>query len=85
MQKALDFYNQALPLSRAVGNRRGEAIMLSNTAKVERDRGNLIEARARIEEALTTFESLRTKIASQELRSSYFATVQDYTIFTLIS
>ncbi|MCA1626883.1 MAG: CHAT domain-containing protein, partial [Acidobacteria bacterium] len=35
-------------------------------------------ARTRIEEALTIVESLRTKIGSQELRSSYFATVQKY-------
>jgi CHAT domain-containing protein/tetratricopeptide (TPR) repeat protein len=77
-QKALDLYNQALPLNRAVGDRSGEADTLASIATVERDRGNLTEARVRIEEALTIVESLRTKIASQELRSSYFATVQQY-------
>ncbi|WP_396442845.1 tetratricopeptide repeat protein, partial [Limnospira sp. PMC 1042.18] len=29
-QTALDYYNQALPLSRAVGDRRGEATTLNN-------------------------------------------------------
>jgi len=77
-QKALDYYKQALPLERAVGDRSGEANTLASFATVERDRGNLIEARAQIEAALTIVESLRTKIASQELRSSYFATVQKY-------
>ncbi|MBA4122873.1 MAG: tetratricopeptide repeat protein [Acidobacteria bacterium] len=77
-QKALDYYNQALPFSRAVGDRSGEASTLAAIARVDRDRSNLVEARARIEEALTIVESLRTKIAGQELRSSYFATVQQY-------
>lgn len=77
-RKALDHFNQALPLRRIVGDRGGEAVTLADIAKSERDRGNLIEARARIEAALTIVESLRTKIASHELRSSYFATVQQY-------
>ncbi len=76
-QKTLDYYNQALPLLRAVGYRIGEANTVANIAKFEFDRGDLIEARARSEEALTIVESLRTKIASQESRSSYFATVQN--------
>ncbi|MEH1966037.1 CHAT domain-containing protein, partial [Nostoc sp.] len=33
-QKALDFYNQALPLTRAVGDRSGEAVTLSNIGAV---------------------------------------------------
>ncbi len=77
-QKALDFYNQALPLIRIVGNPQSEANTIAKIALVERDRGNVFEARERIEEALTIVESLRTKIASQELRSSYFATVQQF-------
>ncbi len=77
-QKALDFYNQALPLSRAVGNPESEANTLYGIASVARDQGNLEESLAQIEAALVIIESLRTKIASQELRSSYFATVQDY-------
>src|SRR5262249_12887044 len=34
---------------------------------------HLTEARSRLEEALTIIESLRVKVASQELRASYFA------------
>src|SRR5262249_25379252 len=33
-QKALDYYNQSLPLTRAVGDRRGEAITLNNIGRV---------------------------------------------------
>ncbi|XZN98457.1 MAG: CHAT domain-containing protein [Microcoleus sp.] len=77
-QKALDYYNQSLPLSRAVGDRSGEASTLHNIAINKRDRGNLTEALNDIEASLKIIENLRTKIASPELRSSYFATVQDY-------
>jgi tetratricopeptide (TPR) repeat protein len=33
-QKALEFYNQALPLFRAVGDREGEATTLNNISRV---------------------------------------------------
>jgi CHAT domain-containing protein len=77
-QKAAENYAAALPLFRAVGNRSGEAMSLSNTASIARDDGRLAEARTNIEAAITIIESLRTKIVNQELRASYFATVQDY-------
>ncbi len=77
-QQALDYYSQALPLLRAVGDRRSQASTLSNVALVERTRGNFTAALANIEAAITILESLRTKIGSQELRSSFFATVQGY-------
>ncbi len=77
-QKALEYYNQALPLSRAVGNRSKEAITLSNIADVERDRGNLNQALTQTEAAIKIIEDLRTSIVSQELRTSYFASVQGY-------
>ena len=75
-QKALEYFSQSLPLSRAVGDRSLEATTLSNIAVVKRDRNNLTEALNDIESSLKIIESLRTKIASPELRSSYFATVQ---------
>ncbi|MCF3613901.1 tetratricopeptide repeat protein, partial [Planktothrix agardhii] len=78
MQQALDYYNQALPLLRAVGDRRVEATTLSNFAYLKRNQGNLSEALTDIETAITIVEDLRTKIGSQELRQSFFATVQDY-------
>jgi CHAT domain-containing protein/Tfp pilus assembly protein PilF len=77
-QKALEYYSQSLPLSRAVDYRVGEALTLYSIAAAKRDRGNLTEALTDIEASLKIIESLRTKIASPELRASYFATVQDY-------
>ncbi|WP_445299913.1 CHAT domain-containing protein [Microcoleus sp. AT3-D2] len=77
-QKALEYYSQSLPLSRAVGDRSVEAVTLYNIANAKRDRNNLTEALNDIESSIKIIENLRTKIASPELRSSYFATVQNY-------
>jgi CHAT domain-containing protein/Tfp pilus assembly protein PilF len=77
-QKALEFYNQALSLKRAVGDRGGEATTLYNVAVLQRSQGNLKQALTLMDSAITIIEDLRTKISSQELRASYFATVQDY-------
>jgi CHAT domain-containing protein/Tfp pilus assembly protein PilF len=77
-QKALQFYNQALPLRRAVGDKGGEANTLRNIAYLQRSQGKLNEALTKIESAINIIEELRTKITSQNLRASYFATVQGY-------
>jgi CHAT domain-containing protein len=77
-QKALEYYSQSLPLSRAVGDRAGEALTLFNMASAKRAQNNLTEALNDIESSIKIIENLRTKIASPELRSSYFATVQDH-------
>jgi CHAT domain-containing protein/Tfp pilus assembly protein PilF len=82
-QKALDHYLQALALCRETGNRGGEAMTLYRLARAERDRGNLEEARTHIEAALNLIESLRTKVASQELRASYLASRQSYYEFDI--
>jgi tetratricopeptide (TPR) repeat protein/CHAT domain-containing protein len=76
LQKALEFYDRALPLLQAVGDRGGEARTLSNLAILQRSQGNLKEALTLIENSITIVEDLRTKIGPQELRTSYFATVQ---------
>ncbi|WP_445251512.1 CHAT domain-containing protein [Microcoleus sp. Pol14C6] len=76
--KALEYYSQSLALHRAVGDRAGEAVSLYNMASAKRDHNNLTEALNDIEASIKIIENLRTKIASPELRSSYFATVQNY-------
>ncbi|WP_233153845.1 CHAT domain-containing tetratricopeptide repeat protein, partial [Scytonema sp. HK-05] len=77
-QKALQYLNQALPLLRAVGYRSGEALILSNIAYLERNRGNLEQSLKQIEAAIKIIEDLRTKVVNQDLRTSYFASVQGY-------
>jgi CHAT domain-containing protein/Tfp pilus assembly protein PilF len=82
-QKALDYYNQALTLRRTIGDLNGEAATLYHIARLERGRGNLVEARNRIEAALATVESLRANIESQRLRVSFFASVRQYHEFNV--
>ncbi len=77
-QKALEYFGQSLPLFRAVGYRSGEANTLYGIAYAKRAQGNLTEALNDMESSLKIIENLRTKIASPELRTSYFATVQNY-------
>jgi len=77
-QKALEKFNEALPLRRAVGDRNGEADTLLGIARVEQKRGNLTQARQTVEQAIGLVESLRTNIAGQELRASYFASRQEF-------
>ncbi len=73
-----EYYNQALQFWRAVGDRYGEAATLYTLASLSRDQGNLTAALTQIEASLTIIEDLRTQVASQELRTFYFATVQNY-------
>jgi CHAT domain-containing protein len=77
-RKALDCYHEALPIWRDLGDRSSEAATLANLARVERDTGDLEESRRRLEAALAITETLRIKIASQQLRASYFGATQLY-------
>jgi CHAT domain-containing protein/predicted negative regulator of RcsB-dependent stress response len=76
-RKALSLYRQALTLSRDAGDQRGEASMLYKVARAERDDGDLEQALTDIKAALQISESQRTKVARQDLRSSFFASVND--------
>jgi hypothetical protein len=78
IQKALEYYNEALLLRRDVGDRNGEAATLLGIARVEQTRGNLSLARQTIEQAIGIIESLRTNIADQALRASYFASRHEF-------
>jgi CHAT domain-containing protein/tetratricopeptide (TPR) repeat protein len=78
MQKALEKYNETLLIRRDVDDRNGEAVTLLRIAQVEQKRGNLTQARQTVEQAIGLIESLRTNIAGQELRASYFASRQEF-------
>ena len=80
-QEALHYLNRALALRRAVGDQIGVAASLYQIARLERQRGNLTAARILVEEALERAESLRNKVASQRLRATYFASLQEYREF----
>jgi CHAT domain-containing protein/Tfp pilus assembly protein PilF len=78
-EKAMEYFNKSLPLYRILGSyRRDEARALFGLARVERDRGNLVEARRQIEAALSLIDSVRADAGSQQQRASYFALVQKY-------
>lgn len=77
-QKAMEYFNRALPLTQAVGDRIVETATLYSMARIERDRGRFIEARARMESSLAIIESLRSMVSAQELRETFFASKQDH-------
>lgn len=77
-QKGSDSYRGALQLWQMVRDRNGEAITLYNIARLERDRGNLLEAHKWIAAALDIVQSLRKNVISQQLRISYFASKYNY-------
>ncbi|MGH9800513.1 MAG: CHAT domain-containing protein, partial [Blastocatellia bacterium] len=77
-QKAFENFNRAAELSRAISDPALEAKAKYEIARVKLDVGELDQSRSQIEDTLNIVESLRTKVASQELRASYFATVQKY-------
>jgi CHAT domain-containing protein len=68
----------ASPLSNVGGEKAQEALSLYNRAYIERDRGNFDSALTQIEDAIAIVENLPTNIPREELRASYFATVQGY-------
>jgi CHAT domain-containing protein/Tfp pilus assembly protein PilF len=76
--KALDYLGRSSALRVATPERPAEALTRYWVARVRRDQGDLTGALREIETAVTIVESLRSKIASHELRASYFATVGEY-------
>ena len=77
-QNALASLNEALQISRNIGDRLSESDILGCFAQLERDRGNLTEAKRLLETGLTTIESLRVNLKSQQLRASFFASYRKY-------
>jgi WD40 repeat protein/CHAT domain-containing protein len=78
ISQAAESYNQALSLSQQLGYQTEEADILYNQAILSRQQNNLTTAKTEVETAISIIENLRTQIASQELRQSYFARNQDY-------
>jgi CHAT domain-containing protein/tetratricopeptide (TPR) repeat protein len=77
-RRAMESFSEGLQLCRFVRDRNWEAVTLHNMARLERDRGNLMEARKWSAAALDIVESLRGNVISPQLRISYFATKHNY-------
>lgn len=75
---ALRHLQEALALGEKTQDREIEVLVRYNIAQVQRSLGQLDDARAQIERSLDSIESLRLKLASFDLRSSYFATVRQF-------
>jgi CHAT domain-containing protein len=71
-------YAKALDLWRAIKDPDGEALTLYNMATTESLAGNLPLANQHAEAALKLVESLRTRLTSQTMRTSYLAFKEDY-------
>ncbi len=76
-QKALNYLKQALFFFGVVRYKPGEGWAKYEIARVERDRGNLTEAKKLVADARETAENMRSKVLSQDLRATLLAAVQD--------
>ncbi|MCV3212450.1 tetratricopeptide repeat protein [Plectonema radiosum NIES-515] len=77
-EKAINAYNQQYSLQQKLGDRTGVADTLYDIAVTERDRNNFKAAQKQIESVIAIVEDIRTNVTSQDLRSSYFASIQKY-------
>lgn len=77
-EKALDYYRPSLALSLDMADRLGAASTHYGIARAHNKMDNTAAARAEIEEALAIIESTRTRVPSQDLRSSFLASYQEY-------
>ena len=75
-ERSLDYLGESLKLFRMVGERKWEATVLHGLARTNYELGNLSEARKQIEAAIEIRESMRANIGRQDLRSSFFGSVQ---------
>lgn len=69
---------EALVIHRRVGSRAWEASTLLALADLERARGRLAMARRQAEAAIEIVESVRSKVISHDLRSSFFSRQRDH-------
>ena len=77
-KSSLEYFKGALPLYQQVREKDGEANTLLNLARLERKQGNLQVALQNIQSAIQIIEDLRSSYTNQDLKTSYFSTVQDY-------
>jgi CHAT domain-containing protein len=82
-QQAIDTLNEELKLRRTLKDIQGEADALYLIAINQRKLGKLEAAVPNIEEAIKIVENIRGNVKSQDLRTSYFATVQSYYKFKI--
>lgn len=78
LRESVNFFMQALPISQSAMDRQAEISILYNLARANRDEGNLAQALSQIRNSINIIESLRSKVGSRDLRTSYFASVHQH-------
>jgi len=77
-QKAIQTYRDQLALYQALSFQPEKSQTLYDLAKLERKEGDLKAALSSISEAIDIVENIRQEIVNPELKTSFFATKQDY-------
>ena len=78
LDKARENLNEARTISATTGDQVNEATALSELARLEFVGGNFTEALKLIEQAIAATESVRVNLKSQQLRTSFLASVRQY-------
>jgi CHAT domain-containing protein/tetratricopeptide (TPR) repeat protein len=81
--RATERFGKALELARWTGNTGLQAECLFRWAMLERDEGRLKESLHRLKESLGIIESVRSRVVSDSLRTSFFASKRAYYDFYL--
>src|SRR6185369_11430519 len=74
--RALQYYRDALALSQRSSDPVAKAMIHSRLAHLYRSLGDLANAKQEVESTVDIIESQRANVLSQDLRTSYFATVR---------
>lgn len=77
-EKAIQTYQEQLSLYTQMGLSSEQAQSLYNIAKLQRQNNQLQTALTQIDHAIKIIENIRKEVVSSDLRTSFFATVQDY-------
>ena len=75
-KRALQYYRDALPLSERSSDPVSKTMIHSRLAHLYQNLGDLANAKHEVETAVEIIESQRANVLSQDLRTSYFATVR---------
>ncbi|MCP4283902.1 MAG: tetratricopeptide repeat protein, partial [Gammaproteobacteria bacterium] len=63
VEKAIEYYQQALTISREIGHRQGEGNRLGNLGNAYRALGQVEKARAHLEQSLAIFVEIKSPYA----------------------
>lgn len=77
-ERAVSLMNEALHMGQRAEASFVQAEALFSLSKVERDRGNLRDALRHIEQSVQILERVRSNLAGDRLRSSFFASKRSY-------